>query len=105
LLKRLVSFGQSISLQTLALMISICLLMQLNAPLLSSPPNESPDENFLRSPLVMPHQQVVRHTATKLQWYIQLQSYSDKAAKGGSWCLCLNENVWLLRHSWAILSY
>jgi len=51
--------------------------MQLNAQLLSSPPNESPDENFLRSPLVMPHQQVVRHIATKLQWYIQLQSYSD----------------------------
>jgi len=29
----------------------------------------------------------------------QTCSYSDKAAKGGSQSLCLNENVSLLRHS------
>ena len=35
----------------------------------------------------------------------QTCSYSDnKAAKGGSRYLYLNENVSLLRHSWAILS-
>jgi len=35
----------------------------------------------------------------------QTCSYSGKVAKGGSQYLCLNENVPLLRHSLAILSY
>jgi len=35
----------------------------------------------------------------------QTCSYSDKAAKGGSQYLCFNENVSLLRHSYAILSH
>jgi len=34
----------------------------------------------------------------------QTCSYSGKAAKGGSQYLCLNGNVSLLRHSYAILS-
>jgi len=35
----------------------------------------------------------------------QTCSYSGKAAKGGRQYLCLNGNVSLLRHSYAILSY
>jgi len=42
-----------------------------------------------------------------MQCYILFSSWSDmhKAAKGGSQYLCLNENVLLLRHSYALLSY
>ena len=51
----------------------------------------------------------VVHDILNMQRYVtsvagQACSFSGKAAKGGSQYLCLNENVWLLRHSYAILS-